>query len=67
MQSYDNGSGSITAWNASFSKLMTGLTAGTVYTLIVQGRVEGVLGTPDAGIYEASFPDAHHMTLSVIQ
>jgi hypothetical protein len=67
MQSYDNATGTMTSWSASFSKLMTGLTVGTVYTLIVQGRVDGILGTPNAAIFEASEPDSHHMTLSVIQ
>lgn len=67
MQSYDDITGSITAWSASFSKLLSGLTIGNTYTLQIQGQVSGILGSPDAGIFPVTNPDDHHMTLSVIQ
>lgn len=67
MQSYDDVSGSITPWSASFSKLLTGLTIGSTYTLRVQCRVSGILGTSDALIWPSTFPDTDHLTLSVIQ
>jgi len=58
---------SITVWSCSFSKLVTGLTVGTTYTLRVQGRVQGILGTYDGVIYPATEPDGEHLTLSVMQ
>jgi len=67
IQNYDDVTGTITTWSASFSKLMTGLTIGTTYTLRVQGAVTGILGTYSAVIQPATTPDAEHLTLSVIQ
>lgn len=66
MQSYDDVTGTVTAWSASFSKVLTGLTVGTSYTLQVQAQVAGILGTPNAAIFESSYPDEHHLTLSVL-
>lgn len=66
MQSYDDVTGTTTAWSASFSKVLSGLTVGTSYTLRVQAKVDGILGTYNAAIFESSFPDEHHLTLSVI-
>lgn len=57
----------ITVWSCSFSKLMTGLTVGTTYTMNVQGRVQGILGTYTAVINPATEPDGEHLTLSVMQ
>jgi hypothetical protein len=54
-------------WSASFSKLFTGLTIGTTYTLRVEGLVNEILGTRDAYIYANSNSDDNHLTLSVIQ
>lgn len=56
-----------TSWNASFSKLMTGLTIGVTYTLSVQGRSASILGTNGFAIQPLTTPDAQHLTLSVIQ
>ncbi|MDP2687677.1 MAG: hypothetical protein Q8O62_10680 [Aequorivita sp.] len=61
------GTYNITVWSCSFSKLITGLTVGTTYTLGVQGRVQGILGTHTAVIYPATEPNGEHLTLSVIQ
>lgn len=58
---------SVTTWSCSFTKLMTGLTVGSTYTLQVQGAVTNVLGTTGAFIRPATTPDAEHLTLSVIQ
>lgn len=65
IQSYDFFTGTVTPWSASFSKLMTGLTVGNQYTLTVQGRVDGIIGTYNASIYPVTVPDAEHLTLSV--
>jgi len=67
MQSYDDVTGTLTPWSASFSKMITGLTIGTTYTYRVQGLVAGILGTPSSAMYTASFPDDNHLTLSIIQ
>tara|TARA_R110000787_G_scaffold282235_1_gene394005 strand:- start:5955 stop:6692 length:738 start_codon:yes stop_codon:yes gene_type:complete len=67
IQSYDEDTGTITTWSASFSKPLTGLTIGTTYTLQVQGQVGGILGTNNAAIFENTNPDSHHLTLSVFQ
>lgn len=67
IQSYDDITGTVTTWSASFSKLVTGLTVGTSYTFSVQGLVGGILGTPNAAIFSATNPDIHHMTLTVMQ
>lgn len=66
MQSYDDITGTVTAWSASFSKVLTGLSIGTSYTLQVQAQVAGIYGTPNAGVFESSNPDNHHLTLSVM-
>src|SRR3989304_804016 len=50
MQSYDDMTGTITPWSCAFSKNITGLTAGTSYTLIVQAQRNGILGVYDAVI-----------------
>jgi hypothetical protein len=67
IQSYDDVTGTVTPWSASFSKLITGLTIGNSYSLKVQGRSDGISGTTDAVIYSASIPDENHLTLSVMQ
>jgi hypothetical protein len=67
IQSYDDVTGTITPWSASFSKVLTGLTVGTNYTLRVQGAVGGILGVNNAAIQPISNPDSHHITLSVMQ
>jgi len=66
MQSYDDVTGTISSWSASFTKPLSGLTVGNSYTLQVQAQVNGILGTYNAAIFESSFPDSHHLTLSVI-
>jgi hypothetical protein len=65
IQSYDNTQGTITPWSCSFTRLLTGLTVGTTYTLKVQGKRTGIYGTYDAIINPSL--DGHHMSLSVIQ
>lgn len=65
IQSYDDTRGTITVWSLSYSKLLTGLTVGTTYSLKVQGRVSGIWGTDDATIYPLTNPDNNHMTLTV--
>ena len=67
VQSFDDIVGTVTAWNASFSKMLTGLTVGNTYTFQVQVQVEGIFGTPGVGIYPQTNPDSHHLTLSVLQ
>ncbi len=67
IQSYDNVTGTITTWSAAFSKLITGLTVGTTYTLSVQGQVAGILGVPNAALFTSTYPTQQHMTLSVVQ
>lgn len=67
IQNYDDMSGTVTTWSCSFSKLISGLTAGSSYTLKVQGGVSGIMGTPNAVIDAASTPDQDHLTLNVIQ
>ena len=66
IQNFDFFTGTITTWSASFSKLLTGLTVGTTYTLRVEGAVSGIAGTFTAVLQPASLPDAEHLTLSVI-
>ena len=66
IQDYDDVTGTITPWSCSFTKLITGLTIGTNYTLQIQAQRGGILGTYDAVIQAATLPDSHHMTLSVI-
>jgi len=67
MQSFDPFFGSIiTTWSCSFSKLMTGLTIGTTYTIRVEGAINGVLGTPTAIIQPVASPNAEHVTLSIL-
>ncbi len=65
IQAYDDMSGTITVWNTSYSKLVTGLTPGNTYTFKVQGARDGVLGTYDAVIEPVTYPDDEHLTLSV--
>jgi len=65
MQSYDNTIGTLTPWSCSFSKNMTGLTPGSTYTVVVQGKRAGIWGVYDAVIQSASDPDSQHMTLTV--
>jgi hypothetical protein len=67
IQNYDDATGTSTLWSCTFSKLLTGLTVGNTYTLSVQGRSDGILGTSGAGIFNTSFPDTEHLTLSVLQ
>ena len=67
MQSYDDFTGTITAWSCNFTRKITGLTIGTTYTYTLQGQVNGILGTHNAGIFASSFPDAHHLNLTVLQ
>lgn len=67
MQSYDDVTGTVTAWNCNFTKKVTGLTIGTTYTYSVQGQVAGILGTPNAAVFASTFPDSHHLTLTVLQ
>ena len=64
------GTGSIvytSTWSATFSKLLSGLTIGTAYTLTAEARLDGE-GSIDneAFIDTISDPDASHLTLSVI-
>ena len=65
IQSYDDMTGTVTPWNCTFSRMLTGLTVGANYTLSVQAQRNGILGTYDAIINPAL--DGHHMSLSVIQ
>ncbi|MCZ2442639.1 MAG: fibronectin type III domain-containing protein [Flavobacteriales bacterium] len=67
MQSYDDVTGTVTPWSCSFSKLITGLTPGTSYTIRLDYRVGGILGTYYAAINASSMPDEHHLTLSVLR
>ena len=57
----------VTIWSTSFSKLLTGLTIGNIYTLKVQGQVGGSVGTPNAAIFPITYSDSQHLTLTVIQ
>lgn len=66
-QSYDDVTGTITPWSCSFTKNITGLVPGNVYTYTVQAMRNGILGTYDTVIQAASSPNGHHMTLSTIQ
>lgn len=54
-------------WSAAFSKLYTGLTIGTTYTLQIDGLVSGILGTDDTDINALTESVSNHLTLSVIQ
>lgn len=58
---------SITTWSASFSKKITGLTIGTSYTIVLQGKTDNLLGTDGVAIYTVTYPDTSHATLSIIQ
>lgn len=66
IQSYDDVTGTITTWSMSFSKMLTGLTIGTSYTLQVQGMVTSIHGISNAVIYETTYPESCHLTLSVL-
>jgi hypothetical protein len=65
IQNYDDVTGTVTPWSCSFTRLITGLTVGTNYTLQVQGQRNGIYGTYDALINPSL--DGHHMSLSVVQ
>jgi len=65
IQAYDDMTGTVTVWNAGFTKVITGLTVGTTYSVKVQGKVDGILGTDDAVLYPVTYPDSEHMTLTV--
>ena len=65
IQAYDDVTGTVTVWNATYSKVITGLTPGATYTIKVQGQVDGIYGTYNAVIYPVTYPDDEHMTLSV--
>ena len=56
-----------TEWSAAFSKLYSGLTIGTTYTLQVEGFVDGILGNYNADINAGTDAVRNHLTLSVIQ
>jgi hypothetical protein len=58
---------SITTWSCVFSKLLTGLTIGSSYTIILQGKTDNLLGTDGVAIYPASMPNSSHATISIIQ
>ncbi len=68
VQSYDLFRGKTSPeWSASFSKLYSGLTIGTTYTLIVEGLTSAIYGTRNAYIYADTRKDDNHLTISVIQ
>ena len=58
---------STTTWSTSFSKMLTGLSIGTTYTLKVQGKTTNIYGTDGAAIYPVTYPEDNHLTLSIIQ
>ena len=66
VQNYDTGIGTITTWSCAYTKMLTGLTVGSNYTLKVQGAVDGVYGTYDAIIDMINFPEGCHMALTVM-
>src|SRR6185503_8697317 len=61
MQDYDDVTGTVTPWSCTFTRLITGLSVGSSYTLQVQGKRDGILGTYNA-ITDPSL-DGHHMSL----
>ena len=65
IQSYDDVTGTITTWSCAASKLITGLTVGTTYTVNVQALVDGIEGTYTA-IVDPSLA-GHHMTVTIQQ
>ena len=67
MQTYDDVTGTLTSWSCNYTKKITGLTIGNSYTYTVQGQVGGIMGTYNAAIFPASYPDTHHLTLTVMQ
>src|SRR5690554_6487997 len=67
IQNYDSGTGTTTLWSCTYTQLLTGLTVGNTYTLSVQGMSSGIHGTAGAGVYNSSFPESEHLTLSVLQ
>lgn len=67
MQNFDDGTSSIAAWSASFTKLLTGLTVGNTYTLRVDARVNSNFGSPNAIIFANNGSEFNHLSLSVIQ
>lgn len=58
---------SITTWSASYSKKLTGLTIGTSYTIVLQGKTDNLLGTDGVGLLPVSNPDTSHATLTILQ
>ncbi|MFT5859322.1 MAG: hypothetical protein ACI865_001423 [Flavobacteriaceae bacterium] len=67
MQSYDDVTGTTTPWSCTYTRKITGLVIGTLYTYTLQGQVGGILGTNNAAIFAATNPDFHHLTLTVLQ
>ena len=67
IQNYDSSTGTTTLWSCTYTQLLTGLTVGNTYTLSVQGMSSGIHGTAGAGVYNSSFPESEHLTLSVLQ
>ena len=58
---------SITTWSASFSKKITGLTAGNSYTIVLQAKTDNLLGTDGVAIYPVTYPNTSHATITIIQ
>lgn len=56
---------SVSTWSGSFSKIITGLTVGNSYTIVVQAKTVNIYGTDGIAIYPASYPDSDHLTLTV--
>ena len=56
---------SVSTWSGSFSKIITGLTVGNSYTIVVQAKTDNIYGTDGIAIYPASYPDSDHLTLTV--
>jgi hypothetical protein len=67
MQNYDDVTGTVTPWSCGYTRYLTGLVVGNVYTITVQAQVGGILGTNNAAIFGATAADSHHISLSVIQ
>lgn len=67
IQNLDIFTGTITAWNASFSKVLTGLTIGQEYRIRVRGKTEAVYNGKNIVINANSEPNYCHLTVSAIQ
>jgi hypothetical protein len=65
IQSYDDVTGTITPWSCTYTRYITGLTVGAVYTIAVDGQRGGIFGTYDAIVDPTA--SGHHMSVSVIQ